>query len=364
MLFVSTCNTRAPPSHFSCLPPVCLLQVNEVRKSMSSAKLYLSMPVVDRLTKPIPAEPEDSLDDGDDDEQYFDSGVMDRPVMDVASFMGSLQGGGGQHGPYNTPSGSRRPSSAGSTRSRRKSGGSTVSRQSLTAEEKEARNASFQTFLGRQSQSLMKKERHVEELGHSLHPEQRSHVNEKSRRIVEESHKGEFIDRVQRDVLRREQAESLKLTARGTDKECSFRPEVSKRADQMRGRSVYEMSRGDAHRQETSRRLLRLKSEQEELRNLTFQPRLATSPSRQARSSLQLRDNPGGFMERHMHTLKQNETERKKILTARQQEEMQSCTFQPQTKDCPAYVKRIARSLSVVKRGQAGNDQPSKPQWK
>jgi hypothetical protein len=335
------------------------VQVNEVRKSMSSAKLYLSMNVVDRLTKPIPAEPEDS--EGEEDPHFDAGGGLDRPVMDVASFMGSLQGG---QGPYNTPA-NKRPSSAGS--SRRKSGGSTAtasSRQTLTAEERELRNQSFQTFLGRQNQSLLKKERRVEELGQSLQPELRTHVNDKSRRIVEDSHKGEFIDRVQRDVLRREQAENLKLTARGTDKECSFRPEVSKRADQMRSRSVYELSRGDAHKQETSRRLLRLKTEQEELRNLTFQPRMATSPSRQARSSLQLRENPGGFMERHMNTLKQNDAERKKILQQRQQEELQSCTFMPKTRDCPAYVKRIARSLSVVKKSQAGGDQPSKPQWK
>jgi hypothetical protein len=335
---------------------IITLQVNEVRKSMSSAKLYLSMNVVDRLTKPIPAESPDSTPDEDD--QHFDSGVMDRPVMDVASFMGSLQG----QGPYNTPA-NKRPNSAGSTR-RRSSGSVSSSRQPLTAEEKELRNQSFQTFLGRQNQTVMKKERRMEELGQSLQPKPKTHVNPKSRRIVEESSQGEFMDRVQRDVLRREQQESLKLTARGTDKECSFRPEVSKRAEQMRSRSVYELSRGDAHKQETNRRLLRLKNEQEELRNLTFQPRMATSPTRQARSSLQLRDNPGGFMERHMNNLKQQENERQKILEQREKEELQACTFEPKTKDCPAYVKRIARSLSVVRKSQAADEQPSRPQWK
>ena len=324
---------------------------------MNSAKLYLSMNVVDRLTKPIPAEPEDS--DGEVDDKHFDSGVMDRPVMDVASFMGSLQG----QGPYNTPA-NKRPNSAGSTR--RKSGSSTTvsSRHTLTAEEKELRNRSFKDFLGRQNQTLLKKEKKTEELQQSLEPKIKTHVNNKSRRIVAESHKGDFIDRVQRDVLRREQAESLKLTARGRDKECSFQPEVSKKAEMMRSRSVYEMSRGDAHKQETSRRLLKLKSEQEELRNLTFQPRIATSPTRQTRSALQLRDNPGGFMERHMNTLQQNEAERKKILEQRNKEELAACTFVPKTKDCPAYVKRIARSLSVVKKSQTGDDRPTRPQWR
>jgi hypothetical protein len=189
-------------------------------------------------------------------------------------------------------------------------------------------------------------------------------VNEKSRRIVEESSKGEFMDRVQRDVLRREQQEGLKLTARGTDRECSFKPQVSTRAEHMRTRSVYELSRGDAHKQETNRRLLKLKTEQEELRHLTFQPRMATSPSRATRSSLQLIDNPGAFMERHVHSLKQQEVERQKVLAQRQQQELELCTFLPKTKDCPAYVRRIARSLSVVKKQHGDEDQPSKPMWK
>ena len=200
-------------------------------------------------------------------------------------------------------------------------------------------------------------------IGTKLRPQYKSHINVNSRKIVEESSKGDFLDRVQRDVLRREQQGHV-LTAQAADSECSFRPEVSRRAESMRSRSVYELSRGDAHKLETSRRLLRLKSEQDELRNLTFQPRLATSPTRQARSALQLRDNPGGFMERHMNNLKQQDLERKKHAAQREKEELDQCTFAPKTRDCPAYVKRIARSLSVVKKSNSGVERPTRPQWK
>lgn len=113
---------------------------------MSSAKLYLKMDVVDRLTRPV------SNDQGPplsyDDEQYFD----DRGVMDVASFMGANSG-------YNTPNDTRRSSSA--PRDRRASGGSVAPE---TEEEKEARRQSFQAFLGRQTQTKLRREKKTEDV--------------------------------------------------------------------------------------------------------------------------------------------------------------------------------------------------------
>ncbi|CAE7670056.1 unnamed protein product, partial [Symbiodinium microadriaticum] len=160
--------------------------------------------------------------------------------------------------------------------------------------------------------------------------------------------------------------EAAKVTAQSVDAECSFHPEVSRRAQNMRPRSVYEMSRGDLHKKETNSRILRLRTEQEELKNLTFQPQLSAAKSRKARSSLQLQSNPGGFLERHMIEMRQQDLDRNKIQQTRAESEMKDCTFTPLTKECPAYVKRIARSLAVVRaaRSQEGPVAPAKPQWK
>jgi hypothetical protein len=182
---------------------------------------------------------------------------------------------------------------------------------------------------------------------------------------MEQTSRGDFLNRVQQDVLRREQV-TAKVTAQAVDSECSFQPELSRRAQKMRPRSVYEMSRGDLHKKETNSRILRLRTEQEELKNLTFQPQLSASKSRKARSSLQLQSNPGGFLERHMLEMRQQELDRAKIHQTRAEEELKDCTFTPQTKECPAYVKRIAKSLSVVKAARS-QEEPlgtSKPQWK
>lgn len=116
---------------------------------MSSAKLYVKMHVVDRLSKPVWTEPAPPL--SHDEEQYFD----DRGVIDVASFMGANSG-------YNTPTERRRPSSA--PRDRRASGGQSIEATLDSEEDKEARRQSFQAFLGRQSQTKLRREKKTEDV--------------------------------------------------------------------------------------------------------------------------------------------------------------------------------------------------------
>ena len=70
-------------------------------------------------------------------------------------------------------------------------------------------------------------------------------------------------------------------------------------------------------------------------------------------------------------------------LKKRHEEEMDGCTFSPKTVECPAYVKRIAKSMAVVRAartstammnqqhggggggggGSVNGDASSRPQW-
>jgi hypothetical protein len=186
--------------------------------------------------------------------------------------------------------------------------------------------------------------------------------------MVRQSRKGAFLDRVQQDVLRREQS-TTRLVARSSDPNHTFQPELSSRGYRQRSRSIYELSRGDFHKKETNQRILRLKTEQEELKNLTFQPTLVSNSShlqKQVRSTLQLHDNPGGFLERHQLEQRQQEEMRMKILEEREMNELKECTFSPEIIECPQYVKRIARSLAVVKAAKSSESlqEDEKPQWR
>lgn len=124
---------------------------------MSSAKLYVSTNVVDRLTRPINIVPPSP----DEMNKHFDNSFGDRPVMDVASFMGSLAGGGSRS---NTPGGTvttsrSRPNSA--PRERRTSDQQSKA-EPLTEEERMQRQQNFKAFLGRQAQLTLRREKKTE----------------------------------------------------------------------------------------------------------------------------------------------------------------------------------------------------------
>lgn len=114
-------------------------KVKGVRPSMTSAQLYCSADVVERLTRPIVSGPPD------DSMTAFDAAYgSDRPAMDVASFMGALDG-----------KNKSRPSSAPPR------AGQTIE---LSEEESKARKEQFEQFMTRQNQQKIRKDKHIEQV--------------------------------------------------------------------------------------------------------------------------------------------------------------------------------------------------------
>mgnify|MGYP003385208266 FL=1 len=164
-------------------------KVKGVSSSMSSAKLYLSSNVVERLTRPMTAEKQPqkgkNTRTGQTMQTFDDDYVMRNTmrnksgnnsvasgggsgVMDVASFMNSL---GGNNLPYNTPGNKpNRPQSAPRERNfdrdnyslNSSPSASVISSQSQA--EKQAKTQSFKEFLTRQTQSVKRKEHRVQDV--------------------------------------------------------------------------------------------------------------------------------------------------------------------------------------------------------
>ena len=168
-----------------------LPQIRGVKPSMNSAKLYVSANVVDRLSRPTSSSNSHRYDE--DNTRSFDINYFgDRPVIDVASFMGSLRStakpgnsnrqnnnnnnnysnnnfdditvsrddnySSGYRTPYNHNR--QRPQSAPKERSRSNSLGGAA----MSAEEVREREIQFSNFIGRQEQSVLKKERKIQEV--------------------------------------------------------------------------------------------------------------------------------------------------------------------------------------------------------
>lgn len=176
------------------------------------------------------------------------------------------------------------------------------------------------------------------------------------------------MKRMEIEVARRRAIEQENQMTVG-DPNCTFHPQINKKTENLRARSIFEMSVADHQRKENNRRALKLEAEQNELVNMTFQPKLSKFAASKGKSVLQLSADNTQFLE----WLKQNnlkkEQKRLEIMREREEAEKKDCTFSPKTTECPAYVKRIALSMSIVKAARNNTSsvldtEDSKPEWR
>ena len=221
-----------------------------------------------------------------------------------------------------------------------------------------------EAFLARQRACDAKREKKVNRVADELKPSFQPSV--KGRK----SSGGDgFMDRLAVAARRRErrELEAAERGARGGDEEnleCTFTPEISKRAKAVERprRSCAELSAGDALRKETTRRLLMLRREREERAKHNFQPKFATSTT--VESKLKITSDPTTYLER----LKEDADRREAALQAKRDnrgdDEDAELTFQPKLTKCPAYVTRIARGLALTGRSTKKVEAPSKPDFR
>ena len=188
----------------------------------------------------------------------------------------------------------------------------------------------------------------------SAQPKFRPSLCRKSLEMSEQHFKGEFLDRVERDVLRRADHEQKTLATGKVDFGCTFRPVILEKSEKLRGRSTYEMSRGDLLRRETNQRMMKLRIEREDIAELTFQPEISNL-AKNTESALRLKENPSFFLDYYKSNQMRKQLLNERETSLRAEKELELCTFSPQTIDCPSYVKRIAKSMAAVKAAAVAN---------
>eukprot|EP01041_Mallomonas_annulata_P010060 gene10060-20960_t len=316
-----------PPSDCTFIP-----HIKGVAPHMVSAQMYISTDVVERLTRPMlpPPSPDESL-------KAFDSSFRS---------MNTGSGGSGSGGRQNKHFGSG-------------DGGNNSSDERIT--DKTVRDMSFQEFIARQAQTQFRREANIKEGEKKIKVEIVKAIP-KSQEILDQHTRGDFFERLSSDKARKK-LDTENQSKGFIDPNCTFQPELSEKIKKMRSRSVYELSRGDMLKKETNQRMRRLRNEQEELSHLTFTPAISKLAKDLNKSHLKLHDDPDGFLERHILECREKEELRLRHLHNQELRESEDCTFKPETKDCPAYIRRIAKSLSVVKANRPVA-KPSKEDWK
>lgn len=338
-------------------------QVNKIKPHMSSAKAYCKTNVIERLTKPIsqqnlpnqaPPPPEQTL--------TFDGIYEDgRPIMDVNSFVRS---GRRSVSPSHA---SPRPCSSLNTYNR-VDPESTDGKKEMSAEEIKTRKFQFEQFVRRQKQLLETKNLSTKLLEQAVTPSFQPKFCKKSMDIAQPA---DFQQRLERDLQKRfANEEGQSKAAIAMTMEETFAPKINTKSEKLRSRSAYEMSRGDQYRKEASMRLTKLQQEQEELDEITFKPQIFThnyqkSASGQNHSKPSLATDPATYLNRHRDMQMEKENMRIQELKKREEEETKECSFTPQTIDCPEYVKRIAKSMAIVRAAKGAQVIGSnKPEWR
>eukprot|EP01034_Spumella_vulgaris_P021661 gene21661-27702_t len=369
-------------------------KINKIKNSMSSAKLYVSTNVVDRLTRPVSAGPdgvEDSTQLRFDSSQGGDGGGGPM-VLDMASFMGNLAGRGGGGGAdedgeggvsggggtaFQTPN-HRRPSTAPGSRSgipvplRGAHQPQQTAPDGSSGEDQKEKQLKFEQFLERQKQVTKRKEDNIKQISRSITPNftPKMHTTPSSKRGAASTVRTEGVtvfDRMERQVQKRQNEEQNREVV--VDENCTFAPRINKNAEKLRPRTSFEMSRGDLLKKDTNRRMLKLQNEQQELSNMTFQPQISHyAKENGTKSVLQLSADPSQFLDWYQNKNQEREAGRQQELKRREDAEVASCTFSPKTIDCPAYVRRIAKSMAVVKAARSSSGsysaEATKTQWR
>lgn len=308
-------------------------QVNEIPEEMSAAKVYVASDIFDRLYRTAST---------NSDERAVKRG-QDDSLIDVDTFL------------LKSTSTLRRPKSAG--------GAATMDRKASSATtDRRQRQKDFEKFLARQNQKEMRKQLKLEQVAQQCTSSHTPKLCKKSLKMASKTKPGDFLERVANDALKKEN-DFLRKKARAADPECTFQPRITDHAKKKPARSLVELSRGDSLRRETNSRLLKLRAEERELSELTFQPKL--KGEREAESRLKVASDPENYLNRIRKAQESSATKQRKAMQQLELEEMSECTFHPKIHKVPTYVKRIVRSLSLgPSRKKEDALSSSRPQWR
>ncbi|GIL94399.1 hypothetical protein Vretimale_606 [Volvox reticuliferus] len=123
-------------------------------------------------------------------------------------------------------------------------------------------------------------------------------------------------------------------------KECTFQPQITRKAAALPSRQLEDFVEGGRARREEWRQQQQALKEMREAEDLTFKPSTFTKDAYpHIRPRINLR-NPDAYLALVADKRKQREALRAELYNEREARELQQCTFKPQTTPLPAYLIR------------------------
>eukprot|EP00762_Andalucia_godoyi_P001871 ANDGO_06008.mRNA.1 hypothetical protein H257_02968 len=220
----------------------------------------------------------------------------------------------------------------------------------------------FEEFLERQRAHTKHQQEKVELMRSMKSETFQPSISKKSVEILQKSGMGDFFRRQQRNAESKAPVSGVPENSSAPD--ITFQPRINPQSAKLRSRTVDELCYGDMMRKQAQMEAMKMMAEQKELENLTFRPALANSKvNERSKSRLRVLSEPESYTQRLREEQRARQQKFETAQRERELSELSSCTFRPEIHDAPDYVKRIARSMAIVK-GQKSKSPTSEKEWR
>lgn len=212
-------------------------------------------------------------------------------------------------------------------------------------------------FLERQNDKEEERLNRLEELQAAASPAGRPELNERSIRLAERRRERTGEQPTDPRPYKPPAAEVAPIEA-----ECTFRPHITKAARDARTRTPAQLGPEDYKKKLAKREKLVEEKEKKELEQMR-DPQVRNYNGIGGR--LRILEDPDGLLERLAKKRAREQKVAEKTIQERLQQEMAACSFKPEVKDAPAFVRRMAATRRASKTQTEGDDDtPEKrPDW-
>ncbi len=144
--------------------------------------------------------------------------------------------------------------------------------------------------------------------------------------------------------------------------ECTFKPKITQIAKGMRNRSVNEMCYGDSEKRQQKVEEIKQLNEQQRQQGADYSSTAWLYSD--IRSRLGLNSHLDTFLDRVKAIQFRKAQEALREKEEREKQELEECTHAPCIKDAPAFVKRIAQNMAIMKAERVQTPKVVKPDWR
>eukprot|EP00347_Sterkiella_histriomuscorum_P013233 403365500 len=227
-----------------------------------------------------------------------------------------------------------------------------------------------QNLLERQSKYLERKEENIKKIKNDITYTHKPVINDLACSLYLEHSQGISFNDRQNILLEKKQNMQL-LQPQYDLQNCTFQPQITKLAQNLPSKTIEEQSYGDLLRKQQKIDKIAAQMDAEIYHQATFRPELISNRNSefdQVQSKLSItRGGLDEFIQQVNAQQQQRAHDAELLRKMKEDQELQECTYRPQTINLPEYIRKIAEESKKIKAERAILESqlpPQKPEFR